>query len=1209
MNNPVHLGPYRLRRAIGTTSETLVWVATHEPSQRVVALEALQPDKMDDPVHAKNFRIGLRRNAELANPNVLHVYDAGEVDALAEAASGGQLVRGAPWMVTELCSGGSLDEIKRPFRWAELKAILVALLDALAHLHSRGVVHGALSPDIVLLNGPKDERTGIKLAGFRLGTYVDSRVLTEDWGGLGSSLHYIAPEQLRRAWRDVGPPSDLYAFGCIAWQLACGQRPFRGLRTGALVEAHLERELPPLDPIGPVPDGLEAWLERLTHKSPGRRFQRAADAAWALIRLGDVAHDLPRTRPDALVVALDDDVPRPLPQAASGRFDLAAIREKLHRREPDVVFSTEPELTESELTVFHGTLSPDVPPLPVTWQEKGEYRFDRPRGAGLGLFSLMRLPMLDREVERTLLWETFRDVVQHRSARLVVLSGRAGIGKTHVARWLCERAHEVGAATVLKATHDRSEAPGTGVRRMFTSHLRVSRLDRKGVFERVKTFLFERGVRQIDEVETLTELILPDTRKDITTRKIAGVEERHATVRRFFRLLTLERPLIVWLEDAHWGNDALGLAYSVMENQRYAPMPVLFLLTPRDETLAERPVERSLIHEILKLPGTSEIPVGPLPRPYQLDLLQRVLGLEEALAIQVGERTSGNPQLAVEVVGDWVQRDALDPTPEGFVLAPGEELVLPDDLHAVWMRRVERVLQGLPDEATSFLEAAAILGLEVDEEEWSQVTDHPDGFYFPQYLERGGKAFFPHNARIRARLVSRLLDFRLAEETDTGWAFSHGMIRESLIRWARETGRYERHHRAAAAMLRVKMKATGEPLWERLGDHLLAAGELEASLEPLMRGVQHRRSTLGVKPAMALLGVCEETMERLRLPPTDPRWGRLWIMRAQLEYVRGNYTAAEQWARQASLAASENDWESWKDVLREAIFRQAQIALRRSELAGAEQLLNQLKASISEKESPELYAKAMHGLASVARVRGHYDQALVYFGEARRYFEAAGDPVGVADAWKDMADLDLRAGELEGAAALYKRSLEVYERERERTQMAACINGLAEVARLRGDLGEAELGYRHALQIFESTGSAQAVIPRLNLALLHLRRADYDDADREANRALERLQALERPRELGATHVVLLAASAGRHDWSRFDTHLEAATAAVRKTGLCEADVAWCAHKAGDLALDAGRVGRARAAYRFAWYQYRALHDTSGMERIEAVIGDPEEES
>lgn len=1205
MLGAVHIGPYRLRRAIASSDVSEIWAATHGPSQRPVALELLTADAKQRPLHEKAFRIGLRRGASLSHPDVLHVYDAGVIDDVAVAASGGRLVAGAPWKVTELCSGGSLDEIKRPFRWAELQTVLIGLLDALAHLHSRGVVHGALRPEAVLLNGPRDERSGIKLGGFQTGSYIDTYLLEEDWTALGDVLHALAPEQIRREWRNIGPQTDLYALGCLAWTLACNRRPFRGLRGRELADAHLERRLPTLEPTGPVPEGLEEWIDRLTRKRGNKRFQRAADAAWALIRLGDVARDLPITQADALVIALDDDTPT-FVQHTSGQFDLEAIRRQLESGTSDIAFSTEPELTETELTVFQGTLSPEVPPVPVTWQEKGEYRWERPRGSGLGLFDMTRRPMLDREVERTLLWETFREVVQDRHARLVVLNGRAGIGKSHVARWLCERAHEVGAATILKATHARTEAPGTSVRRMFVSHLRAGRLDRDGVFERVKSFLFDRGVRRVDEVEALTELIAPDPRKEPIHRRVSSVEQRHGVVRRFFRLLTLERPLIVWLEDAHWGNDALGLAYAVMEVQRTSPMPVLFLLTPRDETIAERPVERALLEELMKLDGTSEIPVGPLPRPYQQDLLQRVLGLEESLASQVAQRTNGNPQLAVEVVGDWVQRGVLDPSHAGFSLAPGETLVLPDDLHAVWMRRVERVLMGLPADASRFLEAAAVLGLEVDEEEWAQITDHPDGFYFPKYLERGGKAFFPHHARIRAKLAERLLDFRLAEETDTGWAFAHGMIRESLLRWARESGRLDQHHRAAAAMLDVKMRGTGEDLWERLGGHLHAAGELEAALDPMMRGIAVRKSTLGVKPAVALLKQCESVMEQLHLPASDVRWGRLWIHRSQLEFMRGRLADSEQWARRALLGAADKDWTVWGPIHQEALFRQAQVALRRGRLPEAEQALNTLKSSVSEEAEPGQYAKAMYGLASVARARSKLDLALMYFGEARRYFEADDNPIGVADSWKEMADLDLRIGELHGAKTLYTRAIAVYEEARERHQTAVCLNGLAEVARLRGDTGEAELGYRHALQIFESTGSAQAVVPLLNLALLHLRSADYADALTEARRADDKLRATERTPLIGATASVLLAAHAGLRQWRAFDEALETASDAVRKTGFAEADVAWCAHKAGDLALLADEAGRARRAYRFAWYQYTSLGDEDGCERVAAVIGDPE---
>jgi serine/threonine protein kinase/predicted ATPase len=1204
MKGAVNIGPYRLRRAIASSPVSEVWAASHGPSQRAVAVKVLKPEAARDRRELKAFRTELRNTAALSNPNIVHPYETGHVDDVAARASGGRIAEGAPFLVMELCSGGSLDEIKRPFSWRELKQVLVALLDALAHMHARNVLHRALRPAAVLLNGEGDERTGVKLAGFGLAHHIDGMVLKSQWDGLGSALYYMAPEQIRREWRDLGPWTDLYSLGLLAWRLASNRHPWRGEKKDDVAAAQLEAAVPRLKARGPVPDGFERWIERLTRKDPSRRFQRAADAAWALIRLGDVRHDIRPEAPDALVVALEIEETTLAPKK-SGQFNLKELHAQLEDPPTQVTFKTEPELTQAELTVFQGTLSPDVPPVPRSWQEKVEYRWRAPIGTGIGLFDHRPVPLVDRHTERTRIWTAFREVVTQRSARMMVVDGRAGIGKSRLARWLCQRAHELGAATVLKATHSRTEAPGTSVRRMFSTLLRLGKLDRDGVRERVKRFLFQRGVRQIDEVEALTELVFPSNTSDPSTRRVAGVEERHAVVRRFFRLLTLERPLIVWLEDAHWGNDALGLTYSVLENQRYSPMPVFFVLTVRDETLAERPIERSLIEELRKMNGASTLSLGPLDAVDQHELVQSMLGLQESLAARVVERTGGNPLLAMEIIGDWIQRDAIEPTPEGYALAPGEDLVLPDDLHAVWMRRVERVLRGLHEDAASYLEAAAVLGLEVDEEEWREVTDHPEGFHFPRYLRKGGMAYYPGRARIRAKLADRLLDYRLAEETDTGWAFAHGMIRESLLRWAREHDRWTQHHEAAAAMLRVRWDAGQRDVAERLGQHLVAAGHLEAAIEPLMAGVEERKRFLGVRPALALLATCEQTMEGLALPASDPRWGRLWVTRGNLAFMRGDYDEAERWARQTALSGTDNAWEAWGTVLQEALFLQARIALRRAEIHGAEQLFSQLKASAANGSNPRLFAMAMHGLGSVARSRGQFEAALMYLGEARRSFEEADDPVGVADCWKEMAHLDLRAGEVEAASQLLKRAIDVYERNGDRHKLASCLNGLAEVARMRGDMGEAESGYRHALQIFESVGSAQAVVARLNLALLHLRRGVWEGADRDARRAKEALEAEGRRRLLGSALVVLMAAAAGLKRFEDFDAYLAEALEVLRETGFCEADAAWAVHKSADICLQHDEADRARAAYQFAWFQYRGLGDEEGMARIESLVGRP----
>ena len=99
---------------------------------------------------------------------------------------------------------------------------------------------------------------------------------------VGGTLQYMAPEQFRGDWRDYGPWTDLYSFGCLAWELACGAPPFEGSTLGALRLAHTSRTPPAFRPRHPVPEGLAGWLARLLLKHPADRYQRAADAAFAL---------------------------------------------------------------------------------------------------------------------------------------------------------------------------------------------------------------------------------------------------------------------------------------------------------------------------------------------------------------------------------------------------------------------------------------------------------------------------------------------------------------------------------------------------------------------------------------------------------------------------------------------------------------------------------------------------------------------------------------------------------------------------------------------------------------------------------------------------------------------------------------------------------------------------------------------------------------
>src|SRR5690606_33066484 len=144
--------------------------------------------------------------------------------------------------------------------WSRLRALLLELLDGLAHAHARGVVHRDLKPANILIALPADGRPGLKLTDFGIARALGATDANQD-GLVSGTPHYMAPEQILNELRDQGPWTDLYSLGCLAYQFATGQRIFNG--TGhEVLRAQVHAYPPPVE--GPhVPPGFQRWLERM----------------------------------------------------------------------------------------------------------------------------------------------------------------------------------------------------------------------------------------------------------------------------------------------------------------------------------------------------------------------------------------------------------------------------------------------------------------------------------------------------------------------------------------------------------------------------------------------------------------------------------------------------------------------------------------------------------------------------------------------------------------------------------------------------------------------------------------------------------------------------------------------------------------------------------------------------------------------------------
>ncbi len=1165
----------------------VVWQGLHVDTGIPVAVKVITQRVSRDERTLKAFKNEVRAVAGLDHPGIVWVADYGEVDEAAAVASKRQLTSGSPYLVMEMASGGTLAPFKEGLPWSQLKKMLISLLDALAHAHARGVIHRDLKPGNVLVCGPSDHRPGLKLTDFGIAHAREETVSDSMSNHVIGTLHYMAPEQIRADWRDYGPWTDLYALGTIAYRLATGQLPFKGKRGASLMVAQMNHRPPPLQSIHPVADGFEDWLLTMMRKEHWRRFQCAADAALALSSLPDPpgptrdsTTSLPiRTGPAAglfiedhpTTLVLEETLTRELTQETS------TVEETATMPAPLLVSSANPEQARRR-----GELDRLRPLIPPDWRAPAspEPRDRQLRGAGLGLWGLRALPLVEREPERDAIWSQLLDVHRTRQTRLVVCRGPAGTGKTALVEWIAERAVEIGAAHLLKVRYHPDDEPQEALRRMLRRFFRVARLDEEQRRQRVLEVCDSFGETDAAQADRVAALLDPAT-------GTADQAERHAAMRWLFGRMGADRPLVLWIDDAHYGVDGLKLVGSLLKSQSAR---MLIVLNVSDETLAKRSIENAYLTRLVGYDQpelVSTLRVEPLPESAMQTLVQELLGLEADLADEVVQRAAGSPQFAVQLVGDWVQKGILERSAGGFILPEGR--TVPASMGQVWVDRIAQLVEGLPPLARQMLERAAVLGVEVDDDEWREACDDPDG-----RLRRSGSAPIRRDHAIwRARLVDRLLTNRLAEERDNGFAFAQEELRATLLKQAETRSRLRTHHRAVATMLARQP----EPAPERLGMHLLAAGELDAAVEALMRGVRKRVATVGPRAALSLLDLTEQALTESVLGKDDDRWGRLWMLRADIAIQRGRMEEALKYARKVASAADEYGWVGIKAL---AVFVHATVALFRKDGESAELLFSKFER-VAIPDAHALHrAAARHVQSLLAESDGRASQARSQAVACAEWLSRA--QLSLSDAWKVLGTRGLLATYADVALKNLEQRRSEYEVDGQLEGLAECWMMLARATRRGGDLDPAERCLQHAVRLYAAAGSPAAEKPRVQMALLRLTRGDYAGAEQLALEVARTVRDGHRKPVLLRANALLAACAAGSASWRKYAEYLGEVQRLQSETGTAEKEVAWALARAGDLAMKSKQAEHAGLGWRLALEQYQRVGDEGQSRRLTMLL-------
>lgn len=904
----LRLGAFVLDDPIGKGGMGEVWRGHHAATGLPVAVKMIKPEFAPEGRFKAAFLREVESVAALDHPGVVLVFDHGEVDAEQCSESGGILQVGEPYLVTEFASGGSLDQRGRPRSWGPLRGLLLALLDALGHAHAHGVIHLDLKPGNLLRCTRADFRPGLKLTDFGL-AQVLAEVRQQTRRKAAGTPQYMAPEQFSRDGSLIGPWSDLYAVGCIAWELATGGRVFPYQAVADLMRGHLHEQPGAMSPLFAVPAGFEEWVRICLAKAPSERFGVAADAAWAIMGLGEPV-DFDRTTVD-------------LAQNEAPTFTFTTLASMDTAELPEIP-------SEEAVARTWGK-----PPMPRDWRTP---LVERPLrlldDAGSGLFGLRTVPFVGREALRDRLWEALGQVRSTGLATAIVLHGPPGVGKTRLARWLGRRASELGSARFYEARYAENDA---GIAELLARD-------------------FSEGV---------------DNARDRIPRLQAA-------------LCRVDRPAVLVLDEAEREAEATSLARRLLRYREAAPCPVLLILTTEQ-------LDRSL-QRLLGMKAAIEIQVPPLDDRECSALLRGLLALERALAGLVETRSGGNPEYAIQLVGDWLRRGLLRSSPMGFVLAEGTDVRLPESLRQVWSERMEPLLAVLDAGEVTSLTIAAILGASVRQEEWEAACEEAS----VEALDGG---------------LEELLHQGLLRRTDEGWAFPETLVRELLLERAREHEDWTGLHASCAGVDDLDA--------ERRGLFLDEAGDLEGSIEPLTEAAKARCHGLAFERSIFLVDRAERALDALSVAPADLRRYELkrrrmvcrmnswdfskvrgmsegflaeaeehgWPTRdfhgvlATHLSLAGDLEAATRHA-EASLASPDLD----PQQRAQAISIRGQVAMAAREYKLCMDLTLEAKRILDEVDEGDTFARArnLNDLGEACRLLKDYAAAAEYYGEAVR---------------------------------------------------------------------------------------------------------------------------------------------------------------------------------------------------------------------------------
>lgn len=280
------IGPYQVVRLLGEGGMGAVFEAVHQAIGRKVAIKVLHPE------FARNKEITTRFFNEARAVNIV------DHPGLVQISDYGQLSDGTTYIVMELLKGESLarrmhaGDGKATLPLAEILQLSWQIADSLVAAHEKGIIHRDLKPENVMIIGDSHMASGerTKIVDFGLAKLAEGNsgalAKTKSNAVMGTPM-YMSPEQCAGAG-GVDAKTDVYALGCMLYEMLGGKPPFLAEGAGQILGMHMFKQPEPLQKLAPaVPTQITDFVHRLLDKEKARRptMQQVAGQLEALAKL------------------------------------------------------------------------------------------------------------------------------------------------------------------------------------------------------------------------------------------------------------------------------------------------------------------------------------------------------------------------------------------------------------------------------------------------------------------------------------------------------------------------------------------------------------------------------------------------------------------------------------------------------------------------------------------------------------------------------------------------------------------------------------------------------------------------------------------------------------------------------------------------------------------------------------------------------------